>query len=297
MEQDVKQEKDSMQMKSGITPKFNPHYYTYGYMHVPKEFQKHLEKEVKTEDGENSRKKRNVVQPTLMFATYPRAVSQSYYPSNGVYYPSAVSSRISSVSLKTPKVKVCKDCKSGQTLRYHPTVAKVTRTVVKLPEPVVDNTIQGEEAVITSDNSEEEPEPEAVPEDAAEEADAESTPEAEAVPEEEPVSNDVAASTAEKSTSQVKPVAVQRPIYYPAQGVLQSDVANFRPAVHPHWGTRMTFVPGTQFYPVASQFYPVSAGVTTKVKTNVKPKLSSPLKEYSTFPVNEKDLNLAAIVA
>jgi len=305
MKPDEKTGEDSMEMKSGITPHYFSHFpYHYGYAfpkHAEKE-EKMIEKDVAVEDMENSRKKRDVVQPSLYYATYPRIVSQSYYPSNAVYYPSAVSSKINSVSLKTPKVS------SGATLRYHPSVAKVTRTVIKLPEPVVDNTVQGAEAVITSDNSEEEPEPEAVPENASEDAEPETVPEAEAEPEQDPVSNDVASNDEKRG---VRPVAIQRPIYYPAQGVVQPDIANFRPAgaTSPHWGTRMTLLPGTQFYPVASQFYPVSTEVNKKVKTNVKPgqfpfyvkpssaKLSSPLKEYSTFPVKEKNLNLAAIVA
>jgi len=305
MKPDEKIGEDSMEMKSGITPHYFSHFpYHYGYAfpkHAEKE-EKMIEKDVAVEDMENSRKKRDDVQPSLYYATYPRIVSPSYYPSNAVYYPSAVSSKINSVSLKTPKVS------SGATLRYHPSVAKVTRTVIKLPEPVVDNSVQGAEAVITSDNSEEEPEPEAVPENASEDAEPETVPEAEAEPEQDPVSNDVA-STDEKRV--VRPVAIQRPIYYPAQGVVQPDIANFRPAgaTSPHWGTRMTLLPGTQFYPVASQFYPVSTEVNKKVKTNFKPgqfpfyvkpssaKLSSPLKEYSTFPVKEKNLNLAAIVA
>jgi len=182
-------------------------------------------------------------------------------------------------------------------------VAQVTRTIVKLPQTVVDNSIQGGEVLITSDNSKEDAEPEAlpeaVPEDPAEDAEPETTPEDEAVPEEEPVSNDVVSSTDEKSTAQVVPVAIQRPIYYPAQAVLKPDVANTRPAFHPHWGTRMTILPGTQYYPVPSQFYPLS-GLNTKhvfksLQNNVK---SSTIgKQYSTFPVNEKDMNLAAIVA
>merc|ERR1719471_1780704 len=187
-------------MKSGITPHYFSHFpYHYGYAfpkHAEKE-EKMIEKDVAVEDMENSRKKRNVVQPSLYYATYPRIVSPSYYPSNAVYYPSSVSSKINSVSLKTPKVS------SGATLRYHPSVATVTRTVVKLPEPIVDNTVQGAEAVVTSDNSEEEPEPEAVPENASEEAEPETVPEAEAEPEQEPVSNDVADSDEKRG---VRPV-------------------------------------------------------------------------------------------
>merc|ERR1712226_217119 len=140
-----------------------------------------------------------------------------------------------------------------------------------------------------SDNSEEDAEPEAVPEESIEDA--------EAVPEQEPVSNDVASGTDEKSTAQDlnSVLAVQRPIYYPAQAVLKPGVANTRPAFHPHWGTRMTILPGTQYYPVPSQFYPVS-GLNTKhvfksLQNNVKS--SSIGKQYSTFPVNEKDMNLA----
>merc|ERR1712223_955902 len=148
-----------------------------------------------------------------------------------------------------------------------------------------------------SDNKEEESEPKSEPEDAAEEAEPETapeaTPEAEAVPEKEQVSNEVASSTGEKSSSQV----IQQPIYYPAQAVLKPNVANTRPAFHPHWGTRMTILPGTQFYPFPRFPYQVSTAVNTKVKENVTPKLASPVKEYSTFPVNEKDLSLAAIVA
>merc|ERR1712226_641947 len=149
-----------------------------------------------------------------------------------------------------------------------------------------------------SDNSEEDAEPEAVPEESIEDA--------EAVPEQEPVSNDVASGTDEKSTAQDlnSVLAVQRPIYYPAQAVLKPGVANTRPAFHPHWGTRMTILPGTQYYPVPScPNYPFCNRVNTKhvfksLQNNVKSSSNLPLgKQYSTFPVNEKDLNLAAIVA
>ena len=302
MEHGEKAEKESMDMKSGISPKHNPHFpYHYGYT-FPKPVEQEkveVEKEATVEEMENSRRKRSeetVVQPAFTYATY----YPSYYPANAVYYPSAVSSKINSVSLNSPKVS---KVSSGTTLRYHPSVAQVTRTVVKLPEAplrtVDDNTIEAEEALITSDNSEEESEPESEPEDAAEEAEPETapevTPEAEAVPEQEQVSNEVASSTGEKSSSQV----IQQPIYYPAQAVLQPDVANTRPAFHPHWGTRMTILPGTQFYPFPRFQYQVPTAVCKdcKVNQNVKPKLSSPVKEYSTFPVNEKDLSLAAIVA
>merc|ERR1711963_782451 len=215
---------------------------------------------------------------------------------------SAVSSKINSVSLNSPKVS---KVSSGTTLRYHPSLAQVTRTVVKLPEAplstVDDNTIEAEEALITSDNSEEESEPESEPEGVAEEAEPETAPEvapeAEAVPEQEQVSNE-ASSTGEKSSSQI----IQRPAgfpFNPAQAVLKPDVANTRPAFHPHWGTRMTILPGTQFYPFPRFPYQVSTTVCKdcKVNQNVKPKLASPVKEYSTFPVHEKDLSLAAIVA
>jgi len=302
MEHGEKAEKDSMDMKSGISPKYNPHFpYNYGYT-FPKPVEQEVEKEMTVEEMKKSRRKRSeetVVQPAFTYATY----YPSYYPANAVYYPSAVSSKINSVSLNSPKVS---KVSSGTTLRYHPSLAQVTRTVVKLPEAplstVDDNTIEAEEALITSDNSEEESEPESEPEGVAEEAEPETAPEvapeAEAVPEQEQVSNEVASSTGEKSSSQI----IQRPAgfpFNPAQVVLKPDVANTRPAFHPHWGTRMTLLPGTQFYPFPRFPYQVSTTVCKdcKVNQNVKPKFASPVKEYSTFPVHEKDLSLAAIVA
>merc|ERR1719189_39486 len=276
MNEDENVENESSEMKTDMAPMYFPHFsYHYGYR-FPKHVQQEkmgVEKGMNMEEMEKSRKKRDVVEPTVTYATYPRIVGQSYYPSNAVYYPTAVSSRISSVSLNNPKPSI----------QYHPSVAQVTRTIVKLPQTVVDNSIQGAEALITSDNSKEDAEPEAlpevVPEDPVEDAEPETVPEDEVVPEKEPVSNDVASSTAEKSTAQVIPVAIERPIYYPAQAVLKPDVANTRPAFHPHWGTRMTILPGTQYYPVPGQFYPLSGMNTKHVFKSLQKNVKSPVRE------------------
>lgn len=221
-------------------------------------------------------KKRDLVQPALAYATYPRLISHSYYPTNAVYYPKLVSSP-----------------------SYHPSVAQVTRTTIKLPEVVIGNTVEGgdnvdvvksEETSVGSDgvelgsNSEEESEgsgehvdPEVEPEEEIE-LDPEVEPETVPVP-----SNEVTAS--DTKVTQFGPVGIQRPIYYPS--LIQPGVAAVRPAFHPNWGTRWTFMP-------------VHGGYTRDASKTVDIKAGQngiPVSKFSTFPVKENDMKLAAIVA
>merc|ERR1712150_324464 len=184
------------------------------------------------------RKRRDVTRPVFTYASYPRLISPSYYPS---YYPLSAA--------------------------YHPSVAHVTRTVVKLDD-VANNAIDGAEAVITTQTedadavSESDAEPEA-------EAEAEAEVEVESVVEEEPDSQPESQpeSSAEVSGADAKVTEV-KPI-----------VANARPAFHPFWSTR--FVQTGFNYLPRFTYAPYSNGKSV----------------YSTFPVKEKDMKLAAIVA
>merc|ERR1712088_1116662 len=168
---------------------------------------------------------------------YPRLISPSYYPS---YYPLSAA--------------------------YHPSVAHVTRTVVKLDD-VADNAIDGAEAVITTQTEDA---------DAVSESDVED--EADSQPESQPESS-VEVSGADAKVTEVKPIVANRPLYYPIQGVLHPSVANARPAFHPFWSTR--FVQTGFNYLPRFTYAPHSNGKSV----------------YSTFPVKEKDMKLAAIVA
>lgn len=309
---DSNKEEGQMPMLPKFGPLYNfPHYYTYSHKNVEENadvkqhkkdkdahiFPKHFtyspyfygyrfpsyvkpevtnDKTQDVENKENSRKKRELVQPALAYATYPRLISHSYYPTNAVYYPKLVSSP-----------------------SYHPSVAQVTRTTIKLPEVVIGNTVEGgdnvdvvksEETAVGSDgvelgsNSEEESEgsgdhvdPEVEPEDEIE-LDPEVEPESVPVP-----SNEVTAS--DTKVTQFGPVGIQRPIYYPS--LIQPGVAAVRPAFHPNWGTRWTFMP-------LHGGYTRDASKTVDIKAGQN---GIPVSKFSTFPVKENDMKLAAIVA
>merc|ERR1711936_1088749 len=203
--------------------------------------------DVAVEATEDSRKKRDVTRPVFAYASYPRLIRPSYYPS---YYPLSAA--------------------------YHPSVAHVTRTVVKLDD-VADNAIDGAEAVITTQTEDA---------DAMSESDEEPEQEAESVVEDEPDSqpesqpeSSVEASGADAKVTELKPILANRPLYYPIQGVLHPSVANARPAFHPFWSTR--FVQTGFNYLPRFPYAPYSNGKSV----------------YSTFPVKEKDMKLAAVVA
>ena len=122
--------------------------------------------------------------------------------------------------------------------------------------------------------------------DAEPEAEAEAEAEVESVVEDEPDSqpesqpeSSVEVSGADAKVTEVKPIVANRPLYYPIQGVLHPSVANARPAFHPFWSTR--FVQTGFNYLPRFTYAPYSNGKSV----------------YSTFPVKEKDMKLAAIVA
>ena len=230
------------------------HYYGHPKHAMPEAAEGKMEMEdVAVEATEDSRKKRDVTRPVFTYASYPRLISPSYYPS---YYPLSAA--------------------------YHPSVAHVTRTVVKLDD-VADNAIDGAEAVITAQTED----ADAVSEsDVEPEAEAEAEQEAEPVVEDEPDSqpesqpeSSVEVSGADAKLTEVKPIVANRPLYYPIQGVLHPSVANARPAFHPFWSTR--FVQTGFNYLPRFTYAPYSNGKSV----------------YSTFPVKEKDMKLAAIVA
>merc|ERR1711997_1431827 len=111
---EVKDEEDKMEKAAHMAPQkfmYSPYFYNYRFPTVVKP-------KVET------RRKRDVVQPALAYATYPRVISHSYYPSNAFYYPKLIPST-----------------------SYHPSKVQLTRTVVKLPKIVVDNTVEGDDNV------------------------------------------------------------------------------------------------------------------------------------------------------
>lgn len=255
---------------------YSPYFYRYGFPNYVKPEVTNDKIQVVV-DKENSRRRRDVVEPALAYATYPRFISHSYYPTNAFYYPRLVPS-----------------------MSYHPTVAQVTRTIVKLPETVIGNTVEGgdnvnvvnsEETVVGSDGVELDSGAEAESEDSGEHVEPEVEPEVvpEVEPETEPVLSNEVTETDTKLT-QIRPVGIQRPIYYPS--FIQPGVAAARPAFHPNWGTRWTFVPFQGGYGGGGYTREAPKIVDTKAGQNV-----IPFSKFSTFPVKEKDMKLAAIVA
>merc|ERR1712203_773099 len=108
------------------------------------------------------------------------------------------------------------------------------------------------------------------------EPDAEAEAEVEPVVEEEPDSqpesqpeSSAEVSGADAKVTEVKPIVANRPLYYPIQGVLNSSVANSRPAFHPFWSTRF-----------------VQTGFNYLPRFTYAP-YSNEKSVYSTFPVKE----------
>ena len=305
------------EVEKPMVPKFGPlytfpHYYTYSHKNVEEnaEVKEDMEKKgehifpkhftyspyfyhyrfpnyvkpevtnVKIQDvmeKENSRRRRDVVKPALAYATYPRVISHSYYPTNAFYYPRLVSST-----------------------SYHPSVAQVTRTVVKLPDTILGKTIEGGDNVnvVESEETAEDSDNVELDSDAEEESDvseeqAEPEVEPEVLPEVEPETTTLApAEPAETDTklTQFGPVGIQRPIYYPS--LIQPGVAAARPAFHPNWGTRWTFLPFQGRYGGGGY-----GGVDSKIVDIKAGQKMIPVSKSSTFPVEQKDMKLAAIVA
>lgn len=297
MKDDTNVNEEQMDKETHIVPKhltYSPYFYGYRFpKFVKQEVIKEKSQTINVEKKENSRRKRNVEQPAakMTYVTYPHLISQSYYPTSAVYYPRLIPSQ-----------------------SYHPTAAQVTRTVVKLPETLIDNSLEGgedmdivnpEKPVIGSDgvalgsDMEDEPEPEesAEPQGSVE---PEKVPEPQAEPDVEPEKQPTASAVVASSGGKVTQLGttIQRPIYYPSQGLLNPGVAITRPAFNPLWGTRLAFYP---VYPtVKGGVYPGRAGYIKADETNVSTKSGQnliPVPDVSKFPVKEKDLKLAAIVA
>jgi len=263
---------------------YSPYYYGYRYPKYEKQEMVNAKAEdVKEEGKEHSRKKRDA--PTVPYATYPRLISQSYYPTNALYYPRFAPSQV-----------------------YHPSVAHVTRTVVNLPNNLIDNAVdsgddvdvvESQDTAVGSDGASLGIAPEDEPEAEAEaEAEAEMPAEPEAVPENHPAEPETVQENQPEPTAvvsdngvklaQANPIFVKRPIYYPTQGLLYPSVANARPAFNPFWATRLNYFP---LYPTYGYANGLKQVMNTKTGQNVVQ------NKYSTFPVEQKDLKLAAIVA
>merc|ERR1712224_626495 len=137
------------------------------------------------------------------------------------------------------------------------------------------NVVNAEETVVGSDGVELGSDSEEGSQGSGENEEPEGEPENEPVP-----SNEVTGTD-----TKVTPVGIQRPIYYPS--LIQPGVAAARPAFHPSWGTRWTFIP-------------LHGGYKSDAPENVDIKAGKnvvPDSKFSTFPVKEKDMKLAAIVA
>ena len=270
-EENKAKEDQSVEKKTHIFPKpyltYSPYFYGYRYPYYKKEEMVNtMVEDAKKESTEHSRKKRDA--QTINYATYP------YYPMNALYYPGLTASQV-----------------------YHPSLAKVTRTVVNLPDAVVDNAldsgddvdvVDSQDTVVASDieasGLDEEPEVEAEAEAEVEaEEEAETPAEPEVMPENHLESSEVVSDNGVKVAQ-----AVKQPLYYPSQGLLYPSVANTNPVFNPFWATRLNYYP---VYPT----YGYATGIKQAMKTKTKGNVIQ--DKYSTFPVKQKDLKLAAIVA